>query len=152
MLDTKGTHEFTLPDLQTAVKECRDIVKSIQGSKQCESGEVLRRCAATLQQRSLELGKQFRSLDVGCQGELPIVTVVCRLSRVCRIHCHQAALLSTMYHMQCGNSWIVSLLPRLLSVPSKKANLFRIDATCDMLHSHIADRIVDLPFLLHSSC
>lgn len=76
MLDATGASEFALHDVQTAIRECRDITKRIRNPADGKSGEVLHAFAASLQQRSLELGKQFRSLDVGCKGELPIATVV----------------------------------------------------------------------------
>lgn len=79
MLDTTATSEFALHDVQTVARECRDIVKSVRDSTDGKSAEILHAFACALQQRSLELGKIFRSLDVGCQGELPIATVVCCL-------------------------------------------------------------------------
>jgi hypothetical protein len=75
-MDSTGEQEFTLNAVPTTVRDCKDIVQSIQSSTDAKSREVLHTCAAALQQRSLELGKRFRSLDVGCKGELPIATVV----------------------------------------------------------------------------
>lgn len=78
MLDATQTIEFTVDEFTAAVAECAAISRQVADQNSAEAARALGDLAFVAQQRSVELGKLFRSKgDAATTACLPFPTVVC---------------------------------------------------------------------------
>jgi hypothetical protein len=60
-MDATESEEFDFHSFNAAVSSCRSIGKQVRDGASAESSKLLADLAAAVQQRTLELGKAFRS-------------------------------------------------------------------------------------------
>jgi hypothetical protein len=77
MLDAGREREFGFLEMLQETRNCKDVTNSVRNPACTEASNILNMIAYSLQQRALELGKNFRMRSADCHGEVPLADVVC---------------------------------------------------------------------------